>query len=60
MISFLNSNLLLSIPNMLSIIQNGLQKSNAPKNVVVLGAGISGLVTASLLKDAGHRVTIHP
>ena len=56
----MNSNLLLSIPNMLSIIQNGLQKSNAPKNVVVLGAGISGLVTASLLKDAGHRVTIHP
>lgn len=54
----LNSKLLPSMHEMLSIIKNGLHKSNSPKNIVILGAGISGLVTASLLKDAGHQITI--
>ncbi|WP_192602442.1 flavin monoamine oxidase family protein [Bacillus sp. OAE603] len=54
----LNSKLLPSMDEMLSIIKNGLHKSNSPKNIVILGAGISGLVTASLLKDAGHQITI--
>lgn len=43
---------------MLSIVWNGLDKSQSPKKVVVVGAGMSGLVAASLLKQAGHQVII--
>ncbi len=43
---------------MRSIIQQGLQKAKSAKNIIVIGAGMSGLVTASLLKQAGHSVTI--
>ncbi len=44
--------------DMLSIIKNGFPKADAPKKVIVIGAGMAGLVTASLLKDSGHHVTI--
>jgi len=50
--------LLLSMAQMIHIIQNGLPKTNLPKHVTIIGSGISGLVAASLLKDAGHKVTI--
>ncbi|WP_255294972.1 flavin monoamine oxidase family protein [Bacillus sp. AFS041924] len=50
--------LLLSMEQMLYIIQNGLPKTNSPKHVTIIGSGISGLVASSLLKDAGHKVTI--
>jgi monoamine oxidase len=41
---------------MISIIRNGLEKGVQPRTILVAGAGIAGLVTASLLKEAGHRV----
>jgi monoamine oxidase len=46
-------------PNdMLNIIRNGLQQQSPPKTIIIAGAGMSGLVAASLLKRAGHTVII--
>ncbi|WP_142354795.1 flavin monoamine oxidase family protein [Bacillus vallismortis] len=44
--------------DMVKIIRNGLNASHHPKHIIVVGAGLAGLVSASLLKNAGHRVTI--
>ncbi|GGE09000.1 hypothetical protein GCM10011571_07930 [Marinithermofilum abyssi] len=44
--------------HMISIIRNGLEKGVQPRTILVAGAGIAGLVTASLLKEAGHRVIL--
>lgn len=43
---------------MISIIKEGLKKTQNPKKIILIGAGMAGLVAASLLKEAGHRVTI--
>jgi len=50
--------LFLSSDQMLSIIRDGLIKTVAPKNIMIIGAGMAGLVAGSLLKDAGHKITI--
>ncbi|SDK27593.1 flavin monoamine oxidase family protein [Sediminibacillus albus] len=36
----------------------GLEAAKRSKNIVILGAGMAGLVAATLLKEAGHRVTV--
>ncbi|WP_226577903.1 flavin monoamine oxidase family protein [Halobacillus litoralis] len=42
----------------LKIIENGLCAPAQRKRVLILGAGMAGLVAGSLLKQAGHDVTI--
>ncbi|RAL24051.1 flavin monoamine oxidase family protein [Thermoflavimicrobium daqui] len=43
---------------MISIIRSGLKKTKTPKKIMIIGAGMSGLVAASLLKKTGHHVRI--
>ncbi|WP_028402390.1 flavin monoamine oxidase family protein [Ectobacillus panaciterrae] len=48
----------LTTERMISIIRNGLKKTQIPKHIIIVGGGMAGLVASSLLKEAGHKVTI--
>ncbi|MGE6259881.1 flavin monoamine oxidase family protein [Heyndrickxia sporothermodurans] len=39
-------------------IQNGISKTHTPKKIIIVGAGMAGLVAGSLLMEAGHHISI--
>ena len=44
---------------MLEVIRTGLDaQASRPKNILIVGAGMAGLVAGDLLKQAGHHITI--
>ncbi|WP_349410098.1 flavin monoamine oxidase family protein [Pseudalkalibacillus sp. SCS-8] len=44
--------------DMLTIIKHGLNRTGKAKRILILGAGMAGLVAGSLLKQAGHQVIL--
>ncbi|XP_049643525.1 L-amino-acid oxidase [Suncus etruscus] len=43
---------------LLKVMTLGLNRTTKPQRVIVVGAGLAGLVTAKMLGDAGHKVTL--
>lgn len=48
----------IEMDEVLKVINQGLKKTTRSKQIIVVGAGMAGLVSASLLKAAGHDVKI--
>jgi monoamine oxidase len=46
------------VQDYLEVIENGLPKSAGTRDIVIIGAGVSGLVAGTLLREAGHNVKI--
>uniref|UniRef100_G3SWT0 Amine oxidase n=1 Tax=Loxodonta africana TaxID=9785 RepID=G3SWT0_LOXAF len=43
---------------LLKVVTLGLNRTSKPQRVIVVGAGVAGLVATKVLSDAGHKVTI--
>jgi monoamine oxidase len=46
------------VQSYMGYVENGIAPTSTPRDVVILGAGIAGLVAATLLRGAGHNVRI--
>ncbi|MBF4519023.1 FAD-dependent oxidoreductase [Flavobacterium sp. ANB] len=46
------------IQQYLKYIDGGIPCTDKPKDVLIIGAGMAGMVAAAMLKEAGHNVTI--
>ncbi|KFF10354.1 flavin monoamine oxidase family protein [Flavobacterium hydatis] len=46
------------IQDYLKYIDGGIPCTDKPKDVLIIGAGMAGMVAAAMLKEAGHNVTI--
>lgn len=46
------------IQQYLKYIDQGIPPTDKPKDVLIIGAGMAGMVAAGMLKQAGHNVTI--
>ncbi|MFT6338307.1 MAG: monoamine oxidase [Saprospiraceae bacterium] len=44
---------------LMKIIDEGIDTTKAPRDIAIIGAGMSGMVAASLLAGAGHKVAIY-